>query len=103
MGELGFQMGGKRISDYDLLIRVFLCPNKGNALAYAGPFLRHPTSQRPVTGTVCILPYGDANFKKAKDSVNRAVGTVVHEFGHVISFISWDRSHKVKLTLDRTI
>ena len=101
--EVGFQMGGKRMEDYDLLIRVFLCPNKGNALAYAGPFVRHPVSQRPISGTTCILPYGDANFKKAKDSVNRAVGTVIHEFGHVISFISWDRYHKNCLKLDRSI
>jgi len=53
--ELGFNFeGGKKIEDYDLLIRVFLCPNNGSALAYAGPFLRHPDSQRPITGTVCI-------------------------------------------------
>jgi hypothetical protein len=101
--EMGFVMGGKSMKDYDLLIRVFLCPNKGNALAYAGPFVRHPDTQRPITGTVCILPYGDSNFKKAKDSVNRAVGTVIHEFGHVISFISWERYHKSCLKMDRSI
>jgi hypothetical protein len=101
--ELGFKMGDKRMEDYDLLIRVFLCPNKGNALAYAGPFVRHPVSQRPISGTTCILPYGDDNFKKAKDSVNRAVGTVIHEFGHVMAFISFEKYHKGCLKVDRSI
>jgi len=106
--ELGFVMeNGARASDYDLLIRVFLCENTGSALAYAGPFLRHPDSQRPITGTVCILPYGDDNFKKAADSVNRGAGTVIHEFAHVISFISFDRYHsdmlKVKSSINRYV
>lgn len=102
--ELGFVMeNGANAEDYDLLIRVFLCENTGSALAYAGPFLRHPDSQRPITGTVCILPYGDANFKRAADSVNRGAGTVIHEFGHVISFISFDRYHQNNLKLKSSI
>jgi len=101
--ELGFNMGGNSISSYDLLIRVFLCPNNGSGLANAGPFVRHPKSQRPITGTVCILPYGDANFKKAKDSVNRAVGTVIHEFGHIIAFISFKTYQDKNIVLDDNI
>ena len=102
--ELGFNFAGSaKMEDYDLLIRVFLCANNGSALAYAGPFVRHPDSQRPITGTVCILPYGDSNFKRAMDSVNRGAGTVIHEFGHIIAFISFDRYHRDKVTLDRTI
>jgi len=101
--ELGFNMGGNSISSYDLLIRVFLCENNGNALANAGPFIRHPKSQRPITGTVCILPYGDASFKKANDSVNRAVGTVIHEFGHIIAFISFKRYQSKNITRDDNI
>lgn len=101
--ELGFQMGGESQSKYDLLIRVFLCPNQGNALAYAGPFLRHPDTQRPITGTVCVLPYGDQNFRKAKYGINRAVGTIIHEFGHIISFISWQKFQSKNLKVDNSI
>jgi len=102
--ELGFKFDSShKPESYDLLIRVFWCPSNGNALAYAGPFLRHPTSKRPVTGTVCVLPYGDKNFKTASDSVNRAVGTMIHEFGHVISFISFQRFHSHLLKANNEI
>jgi len=98
-----FDISASRQASYDLLIKVKLCQNKGRALAYAGPRVRHPTSQRPITGTCCVLPYGDANFKKAKDSVNRGVGTIIHEFGHVISFISFDRYQRKNIQLNRSI
>jgi len=88
---------------YDLLIKVKLCNNNGNALAYAGPLVRHPDTQRPINGTVCVLPYGDANFRRAEDSVNRAVGTIIHEFGHIIAFISWQNYQSRHLVVDNSI
>jgi len=96
--ELGFKFDSSHNKEsYDLLIRVFWCPSNGNTLAYAGPFLRHPDSKRPITGTVCVVPFGDKNFRSAADSVNRAVGTMIHEFGHVISFISFSKFHSDKV------
>lgn len=101
--DFQYDISSSQQSQYDLLIKVKLCSNNGNALAYAGPLVRHPDTQRPVSGTVCVLPYGDSNFKAADDSVNRAVGTIIHEFGHIISFISWQNYQAHNLVVDNTI
>jgi len=101
--DLTFNTSEKNQKKYDLLIRVYWCKNDGAALAWAGPTLRHPQTQRPITGTVCVVPFGDDNFKNAEDSVNRGVGTMVHEFGHVIAFIEFEKYHRQYLKLDNSI
>ena len=73
--------------DYDLLIHSKMAPTDGGTLAWAGPLYRHPTTQRPVTGTAAVCWFGDKNFRKASDSINRAVGIIIHEFGHLMAFI----------------
>merc|ERR1740139_2141191 len=44
-----FTFDGKQ-SQYDMFIKINLGTDSGNVLAYAGPFARHPTSQRPISG-----------------------------------------------------
>lgn len=98
----GFR-SGQDYTDYDLLIQTKFENNNGNALAWAGPVDRHPDTQRPITGTCTTCPFGDSNFKTAKDSVNRATGTMIHEFGHVIAFISFQNYHERYLGYSNTI
>lgn len=86
-------MGGKKMEDYDLLIRVHLGQDKGRALAYAGPYVRHEKSQRPTTGACWVTPMGDQWFMKKSNPFGTAVGTMIHEFGHIIAFISFERMH----------
>jgi hypothetical protein len=74
---------------YDLYVEVKMAPTDGGTLAWAGPLYRHPVSQRPLTGDCGITQFGDQNFLAASDSVNRAVGTIIHEFGHVMAYISY--------------
>jgi len=50
-----------------------------------------------------VTPFGDNNFKRADDSVNRGVGTIIHEFGHVISFISFNRYNSKYVSIDRDL
>jgi len=89
--------------DYDLLIHSKMAPTDGGTLAWAGPLYRHPTTQRPVTGTAAVCWFGDKNFRKASDSINRAVGTMIHEFGHVMAFISMLQYHKHYTQFDKTV
>lgn len=79
--------------DYDLLIHASMAPTDGTTLAWAGPLYRHPDNQRPITGEAAVCWFGDQNFHSAKDGVNRAVGTMIHEFAHVMSFISMQQYH----------
>ena len=75
---------------YDLIVDVKMIPTDGGTLAQAGPMLRHPDSQRAITGIMEITRFGDKNFKSANDGVNIAIGTIIHEFAHVIAFIQWE-------------
>ena len=79
---------------YDLLVNVKMIKDDGGTLAQAGPMLRHPDSQRPITGITEITWFGDKNFKSANDGIHMAVGTIVHEFAHVIAFIEWETYQK---------
>jgi hypothetical protein len=94
---------GKQMSDYDLFVKVSWGSDSGSTLAYAGPRIRHPTSQRPITGITCVTPYGHKYFNDSSDSINRAVGTIIHEFGHVIAFISLDKVQERYVDIDRNI
>jgi len=99
-----YQMtGGKQASNYDLFVKVSWGDDSGSTLAYAGPRVRHPTSQRPITGITCVTPYGHRYFNRSSDAINRAVGTIIHEFGHVIAFISLDRVQRRYVDIDRNI
>lgn len=93
--ELGF--ADIDLSNYDLVVRVFLQENSGNVLASAAPFWRNYISQRPISGTVHITMHGDEFWKKAKDSVNRAAAALIHEFGHLMGYISFSKYHSEKL------
>jgi len=94
---------GKSMNDYDLFVKVSWGDDSGSTLAYAGPRIRHPTSQRPISGITCVTPYGHRYFNQASDSINRAVGTIIHEFGHVIAFISLDQVQRRYVDIDRNI
>jgi len=76
------------MEDYDLLIRVHLGQNMGRALAYAGPYVRHEESQRPITGACWVTPMGDKWFMDRVNPFGTTVGTMIHEFGHIIAFIA---------------
>ena len=72
-------------------------------LATAGPYLRHPDTNRPIDGSVNVTPFGDDNWLKSADSVNRGFGTILHEFLHVIAFIGLDKYHNyIELRNNRT-
>lgn len=83
----------KSLKNHDLFINVKMAKNDGRALAYAGPQIRHPDSQRPITGECFITWFGNNNFVKSK-GINLAVSTILHEFGHVIAYISLQRYQK---------
>jgi hypothetical protein len=86
-------------TQYDLLIKVQWADEKGNqsTLAWAGPRHRHPASQRPVSGILGIEKYGsdlwEHNTDKKK-AFQGAMATMIHEFGHIIAFASWNRYQK---------
>lgn len=40
---------------------------------------------------------------RAEDSVNRGVGTIIHEFGHVIAFISFSQVQSRYVAIDRNL
>lgn len=80
--------------DYDLLVTTNMQPDDGGTLAFAGPQWRHPDTDRPITGEASVCWFGDKNFYEADDAVNAAVATIVHEFGHVMAFISFKDFHK---------
>lgn len=88
---------------YDLYCKTRKDKNDGNALAYAGPTIRHIDSHRPILGDITVVPFGDHNFLMAADSVNQAFGTILHEFLHVVAFISLDEMHKSYVLKDKTI
>jgi len=85
------KFASSNLQSYDLLIHVHMARNDGSAMAWAGPRLRHPDSQRPITGETAVTWFGDNTFMEMEDSINRAVGTIIHEFAHVIAFISFDQ------------
>jgi hypothetical protein len=88
------QPQGKNWKKYDLYVTVHMAKTDGGTLAWAGPLYRHPKSQRPITGDCGITKFGDKNMLDAGDSVNRAAGTMIHEFGHVMAYISYNEYHK---------
>jgi len=92
------------MNDYDLLIRVFWKTSQAGSstLATAGPVLRHPDSQRPVTGNVSVYSNGDSNWT-GKSALTTAADTMIHEFGHIISFISFDNMQKQHIIMNDTI
>ena len=89
--------------DYDLLVSAKMVPTDGTTLAWAGPLYRHPDNQRPITGDAGVCWFGHNNFVHASDSMNRAVGTLVHEFAHVMAFISLDEYHKHFVNYDKDL
>jgi len=101
---LNFQMGGANQSHYDLLLKVMWAQSEpdSTALAYAGPILRHPTSQRPITGQCVVTSYGNGNWR-GNSALTQAAGTIIHEFGHVISFISWQRYQAKNIEINREL
>jgi hypothetical protein len=75
------------------MIRAKMAKTKGSILAWAGPRIRHPKSQRPISGEMAVTWYGDKTFLVATDSVDLAVGTLIHELGHVIAFMGFQKYH----------
>jgi hypothetical protein len=87
---------GFKNTDYDLMVKVEWADQAGNhgTLAWAGPSYRHPTSQRPISGVLGIEKYGSdlwENNTDKKKAFQGAMATMIHEFGHIIAFTSWDR------------
>ena len=100
---LNFQFGNADIEDFDLFIRVHLEDAQRGVLAFAGPFIRHPQSQRPISGSVSLTPFGNEFFVRSADTVNRAAETMIHEFGHVIAFISFNQFQNDKLEFNQQL
>ena len=55
------------------------------------PELRHPDSQRPITGSFWITKYGNDYFKESSNSTNNAIETILHEIMHVLAFYQFDK------------
>lgn len=89
--------------EYDLLVHTHMAPTDGLTFAWAGPLYRHPDNQRPITGEAAICWFGDNNFHTSNDAVNRAVGTMIHEFGHVMAFIGMDTFHPHFVNFDKDL
>jgi len=87
---------GRNTGDYDIFIKVNMGDSKQGAtvLAYAGPFVRHPDSQRPISGAAFLTPYGDKVNKGHATPVAYATSVMIHEFGHIFGFTSWERAMK---------
>ena len=86
---------GVDLTQYDLLVNVRWGEMAGNksALAWAGPHQRHPDSQRPITGIVGVEKYGSdgwENYTDRKQAFKSAMNIMIHEFGHIIAFTSWE-------------
>jgi len=87
---IDFKLEGRDTSIYDLFIKVNLAKNEEEGtLAYAGPYLRHDKTQRPISGSTFVTLFGDNAAKEHSTPVQYAVETMVHEFGHIFGFISW--------------
>jgi len=101
---LDFKMNGESMNEYDLLIRVFWITSKpkSGVLASAGPVLRHPGSQRPIIGNVNVYSFGDRNWT-GKSALTTASDTMIHEFGHIISFSSWSSLQEQHIKLDTVL
>lgn len=91
-----------KIEDYDLLVHVQMVKNEETTLAWAGPLIRHPDSQRPISGQVGITWFGNSNFKHSSNAVTFAVGTIIHEFAHIIAFIEFEVYHARYTKYDRS-
>jgi len=98
---LDFDTGSADTSMYDIYIKVNMGKSTegANTLAYAGPFVRHTQSQRPISGAAFVAPYGDKVFREHKTPVTYATSVMIHEFGHIFGFTSWDtmQRHMVKV------
>jgi hypothetical protein len=88
---LNFSTAGRDTGAYDIFIKVNMGDDKqgGSTLAYAGPFVRHPKSQRPISGAAFLTPYGDKVNKSHATPITYATSVMIHEFGHIFGFTSW--------------
>merc|ERR1740139_1840564 len=91
-----FTFDGKQ-SQYDMFIKINLGTDSGNVLAYAGPFARHPTTQRPISGAAFITKFGDKMTQQNSKPFMYSTDTMIHEFGHIFGFIAWDQYQKQHL------
>merc|ERR1740139_1323795 len=91
-----FTFDGKQ-SQYDIFIKINLGTDSGNVLAYAGPFARHPTTQRPISGAAFITKFGDKMTQQNSKPFMYSTDTMIHEFGHIFGFIAWDQYQKQHL------
>jgi len=97
---MNFDTGSAQTWAYDIFIKVNMGKQDGaTTLAYAGPFVRHAQSQRPISGAAFVAPYGDKVFREHKTPVTYATSVMIHEFGHIFGFTSWDtmQRHMVKV------
>jgi len=91
---LHFDTEGRDTSSYDMFIRVNMGVDKsGGTLAYAGPYVRHTTTQRPISGTAWLTPYGDKITREHATPMNYSTDTMIHEFGHIFGFTSFKEMH----------
>merc|ERR1740139_1423974 len=91
-----FTFDGKQ-SQYDMFIKINLGTDSGNVLAYAGPFARHPETQRPISGAAFITKFGDKMTQQNSKPFMYSTDTMIHEFGHIFGFIAWDQYQKQHL------
>merc|ERR1711957_31347 len=92
MQRMDFNFSGVDTDKYDMFIKVNMGTQVGsNVLAYAGPFVRHPKTQRPISGAAFLTPYGNEVTEAHDSPFMYSIDTMIHEFGHIFGFIGWDR------------
>merc|ERR1719469_491573 len=88
---MDFNFSGVDTDKYDMFIKVNMGTQVGsNVLAYAGPFVRHDKTQRPISGAAFVTPYGDKVTKAHAKPFMYSTDTMIHEFGHIFGFTSWE-------------
>lgn len=104
-GKAVFEPIGDRINNYDLLIKVYWIQSKpgDTTLASASPYLRHPDSQRPVTGIVWFNSWGHKHFQDFSARVRKASNTLTHEIGHIIAFNALKTLHPNYVDYNTTV
>ena len=95
---IGFELRDVSTSEFDIFIKVNLGVDNGYT-NYAGPYARHPDSQRPISGYVFITPYGDTRIHGKENPINYASEIFIHEFGHILAFSNLQKMHANKIQI----
>jgi len=95
---LNFQTNGGA-SGYDIYIKINMgSSNRGaTVLAYAGPFVRHEQTQRPISGAAFLTAHGDKVCRQHNTPYAYATSLMIHELGHIFGFSSFNELHRANV------